>query len=305
MLQKFEALYGNTGVAPGFSAAMETSRFNMTELFRDFTRQANAGKITVYCVEATGDSGRNATAEQTVMTTDPSIQTGSGMGLRQSLDIMAGATGGLTISSGGSLGSTLARAVDDLGAYYSLGFTPSHGHDGAFHTLKVRIKGASVSVRARDGYMDVSTDDRMAACSLAGLLFNLAPNQLGAGISVKPEGHAKGDAYAVTVLVTIPLDKLVLQPRGDAHEASVSLWFASLEAGNRVSQLKKQVFEIRIPNDKLLTALGQAAGYTFRLNLRRGQHKVAVSLRDDLGEVEATLTADFSVGEDAAGPAPS
>jgi VWFA-related protein len=305
MLQKFEARYANSGVAPGFSAATETSRFNMTELFRTLTRKANAGQVTIYCVEATGDGGRGANAEQTTMTADPSVQTGGGMGLRQSLDIMAGATGGLTISSGAGIGLALARAMDDVGSSYSLGFAPPHGHDGVFHTLKVRVKREGVSVRAREGYLDASTDDRMAARSLSGLLFNVASNPLAAAISVRPEGQAKGNLYAVTVLVTIPLEKLMLQPHGDGHEASVSLWFASLDSDNRVNQAKKQVFPVHIPNDKLLTALGQAAGYTFHLTLHKGQHRVAVSLRDDFGETESTLTTTFGVGEDTGGPGPS
>jgi VWFA-related protein len=299
LLQKFEAVYGGSGVAPGFSATMETSRFNVTELFRDLTRRANAGSVTIYCVDASGDVDRGATAQQVGMTANPGIQTGSGMGLRQSLDLMSGSTGGRTISSGGGLQSALTQAVEDLGSYYSLGYTPPHGHDGAYHTIKVRVNHDGVAVRAREGYLDWSPDDRMAARSLGGLLFNIGSNPLGATISVKPEARGKGDTYAVTVLVTIPIDNLVLQPQGTAHEGSVSLWFVGLDTDNRVTQAKKQVFPIRIPNEKLLTALGQAAGYTFRLTLHKGQHRVAVSLRDDLGETASTITASFAVGDDA------
>jgi VWFA-related protein len=305
LLQKFEALYGNSGIAPGFSAAAETSRFNVINLFRELVRRANAGQVTIYCVEASGDVGRGATAVQTSMTADPGIQTGSGMGLRQSLDSMAGPTGGETIASGASLELALTRVIEDVGSYYSLGYTPPHGRDGGYHTLKVRVKHEGASVRAREGYLDWSPDDRMAARSLSGLLFNLASNPLGATISVKPEGEGKGNTYAMTVLVSIPLDKLLLQPQGEVHEGSVSLWLASLGPDNRVLQAKKQVFPIRIPNEKLLTAVGRFAGYTFRLNLRKGLNRFAVSVRDDLGETESTLTASFPVGDNTAEPGPS
>ena len=47
---------------------------------------------------------------------------------------------------------------------------------------------------------------------------------------------------------------------------------------------------IHIPNEKLVEALGGVAGYRMVLLLRPEEHLVAVAVRDELGQVDSTVT---------------
>jgi Ca-activated chloride channel family protein len=45
------------------------------------------------------------------------------------------------------------RIADELNHQYVLGYTPPHGADGQFHTIRVRVPGGDYKVRARNGYI--------------------------------------------------------------------------------------------------------------------------------------------------------
>jgi Ca-activated chloride channel homolog len=46
-----------------------------------------------------------------------------------------------------------ARIADELRNQYLLGYTSTHGADGQFHSIRVRVKGEGYKVRARNGYI--------------------------------------------------------------------------------------------------------------------------------------------------------
>lgn len=46
-----------------------------------------------------------------------------------------------------------ARIAEELRHQYLLGYTSTHGADGRFHSIRVRVKGDGYKVRARNGYV--------------------------------------------------------------------------------------------------------------------------------------------------------
>jgi Ca-activated chloride channel homolog len=68
---------------------------------------------------------------------------------------LAEATGGrsIDVSSTTTISDTFVGILDEFRGRYVLGFTPQGtGHGNGWHTLQVRVKGRSVSVKARPGY---------------------------------------------------------------------------------------------------------------------------------------------------------
>jgi VWFA-related protein len=68
---------------------------------------------------------------------------------------LAEATGGrsVDVSSTKALGDTFVGILDEFRGRYVLGFSPQHASsDKGWHRLQVRVKGRSVSVKARPGY---------------------------------------------------------------------------------------------------------------------------------------------------------
>ncbi|HJZ71259.1 MAG TPA: VWA domain-containing protein [Vicinamibacterales bacterium] len=69
------------------------------------------------------------------------------------LRTLADATDGLAIVDSNNLAAGMKRIVDDLSAYYLLGYYSSGKLDGKFHAITVRVKRPGVQVRARRGYL--------------------------------------------------------------------------------------------------------------------------------------------------------
>jgi hypothetical protein len=99
------------------------------------------------------------------------------------------------------------------------------------------------------------------------------------------------------VMVRFPLAKLVLVPKERFHEGQVSLFVGARDSRGRMSPIQEIAVPIRVPNDQLLTALGQTAGYKTTLRLRKEAHTVAVSLRDELGNADSAVAVEYTPGK--------
>jgi hypothetical protein len=137
--------------------------------------------------------------------------------------------------------------------------------------------------------------------TLAALLFGGGENALDLKLQVEsvelpPIGKqaAKEASTVLQLVVTLPLAKLSLLPRGSLHEGGLHLLFGSLDAGGRLSDLQAVDAPIRIANDQLLDSLGKLASYRVRLTLRPVAQRLAVGVLDDVGRVDATTTLEWS-----------
>jgi VWFA-related protein len=300
LLQEWEAAFRSYD--PTFNAVAEASRYTVNREFGEMLRRANSARVTFYCVDGSPDSGSTGvSAERASMTADPSSAIMSANNLRQSLESMAGATGGRTLAAGPDLAATLARTVADFQTYYSLGYAAPHIGDGKYHEIKVRVKREGARTRYREGYLDRIPDDRTAERNLSALLFGTVSNPLGLAVTVAPAEKQKGDTFMVTLSVTVPLGNLVFLPREEVHEGSVSLWMATKDADDRLSVPGKRTFPVRIPNDQLQSALGQLGSFTFQMLVKKGPQQVAVTLRDELSQTDSTAVASFTADVPAAG----
>jgi Ca-activated chloride channel family protein len=64
-------------------------------------------------------------------------------------------SGGRTevVQSTAELGDATARIADELNHQYLLGYTSTHGGDGQYHSIRVRVADTDYHVRARNGYV--------------------------------------------------------------------------------------------------------------------------------------------------------
>jgi Ca-activated chloride channel homolog len=64
-------------------------------------------------------------------------------------------SGGRTevVQTSADIAAASARIADELNHQYVLGYSPPHGADGQFHSIRVRSHGADYRVRARSGYV--------------------------------------------------------------------------------------------------------------------------------------------------------
>jgi Ca-activated chloride channel family protein len=64
-------------------------------------------------------------------------------------------SGGRTevVTSFADISAASSRIAEELNHQYVMGFTPKHGADGKYHTLRVRTHNTAYKVRARSGYV--------------------------------------------------------------------------------------------------------------------------------------------------------
>jgi len=64
-------------------------------------------------------------------------------------------TGGRTevVRTSADISEASARIADELNSQYILGYTSTHGADGKYHSIRVKIAGTDHRVRARNGYV--------------------------------------------------------------------------------------------------------------------------------------------------------
>ncbi|MGE5245348.1 MAG: VWA domain-containing protein [Betaproteobacteria bacterium] len=51
------------------------------------------------------------------------------------------------------IGRATERIADELNSQYVLGYSPPHGADSKYHSIRVRVRGGQYRVRARNGYV--------------------------------------------------------------------------------------------------------------------------------------------------------
>lgn len=82
----------------------------------------------------------------------------------QALREITDQSGGRTevVHTATELETATASIANELSHQYLLGYTSSHGADGRFHSIRVRVKNADHRVRARKGYMAAAAGRRPA-----------------------------------------------------------------------------------------------------------------------------------------------
>jgi VWFA-related protein len=168
--------------------------------FRSLLGEANSANTSFYPVDPRGlvvfdepiDKVRTGLPSPGTPTiTPPSVDLARGRARLTSLQTLAESTDGLAIVNSNNLAAGMRRIVDDLSAYYLLGYYSNGKLDGKFHSITVRVKRPGVQVRARRGYL-AATPAAVTAAARAGAAATADP----AAASNAAEAHAIESAIA-------------------------------------------------------------------------------------------------------------
>ena len=275
------AIFGGAGPSAAGRAAA----------FRSLAERANAAGVTVYWIDASG-----------VTRSDPGggPEPDAGAAARAA----AAATGGLDVGGNRDPAEALFQVTRDLRGAWSIGFAPSSRPDGAPHRLEVKARREGVTVRARAAFADLDDERRIADRSAAALLLAWEDNPLGIQVSLTSEPKPAEGTQVVTVLVTVPLATLEFEPTQVSHDCDLTLWLAARDVDGQVIRAPKAKFPVSVPNDRVLTALTQTAGYTFRVPMKAGPAAFAVTVRDEISTQTSTAIATTGAPE-AVSPEPA
>jgi hypothetical protein len=220
------------------------------------------------------------------------------MAEEEALSLMTVPTGGRILADNRGLDDQLTTVSEELGSYYSLGYRPPSPGDGSYHSIEVVCNRPGVKLRHRVGYQDTPSKEQMENRTLAAAVLGVAENPMNIAVETGPQEDRGDGKFLVSVLVRIPIAQLVLLPAGENHVGQVSVQTAVRDIKGRMSGVHGRQFPLEIPNDQLLTAVQQQAGFTVGLVMRKGEQRIAVSVRDDKSLIESTAFVDVVVGGD-------
>lgn len=295
---KFSRLGEEAGASP-----LDPFQHDLTRFFDEMVEHANGNRVTFYTLGATEETSGTSAEFGAAFAWTTEIQKTETFNLTESLKRLADGTGGFSAVDAIDPGPILARMRGDFDSYYSLGYVPRSRRDGRNRRIEVRVRNRrDLVVRHRDGRRERTNRDRMADRTLAALLLDPGSNPLEVELELVEETKNDKGQIQLEILVKFPLARLVLLPQGTFHEGKVSVFVSAQDRKGRSSPVQEIAVPIRVPNDQLLTALGQTAAYKMPLVVRPEEHKIAVAVRDELGNVDSAVTASYTPGQRAAQP---
>jgi hypothetical protein len=268
-------------------------------------RAANAAQFRVYALKATGLENRapqhdvalkrsGASDNMAVYASPVEVDDDDSAQLQ-----LAGATGGLYLS-GNDPRASIDRVDEDLGFYYSLGYSPDHLGDGRYHRIEVRSRRPGLTVRARQGYVDLTARQRLELALASPLGFEKEKGSLPVAARLEraaatAAGRAGGDEEGeVTAVATVPMEVLTFLDRGEQAVGRVHLYLTLYdEQGQPVDQVRRSR-DLSFPRAMRGEMLAEDLAYGLRFSPPgRGRFTVALTVVDDVsgdaGTAFATL----------------
>jgi len=248
--------------------------------------RANTNRVTVYVLGAVEPPAAGTFRDPTAIGDNPFAAADA---LTGALHAVADRTGGQTAANLADPLAFLEGVRQEVGTYYSLGFTPGHRRDGKVHRLAVRLRGRSdLALRYRTTYEDRSGDQRVTSETLSALVLGVGENPLGVRLSLGEPAAAGRAAQSLPVVVHVPLDRLVLLPQERFHEGKLTLLVATRDGRGRIAALTRLAAPVRIGNDQRLSAAGRSVDYRLEVPLLPGGQTVAVGVRAEIGHIDST-----------------
>ncbi|HYN22171.1 MAG TPA: VWA domain-containing protein, partial [Thermoanaerobaculia bacterium] len=287
-----------------FSALKERVQFSPFDAFQSDAQRwiqelvdyANSSRVTFYTLGATTELAGVSAESRGSAAFSSDLEVTERTNLQSPLLMIADGTGGLA-SVDGPGRPLLDRMREDFDSYYSLGYVPRKGRDGRKRSVEVKMRDRALVVRHRTAHRERTNPERMASRTMAALLLGEESNPLELALEFGKEKKNDKGQYEVEVLIKFPLVRLVLLPKEQFHEGRLTVTVGARDSHGRTSPIQRIEIPIRVPNDQLLTALGQMGAYRMTLLLRPEGHTVAVAVHDELGHADSTVKADHTPGQ--------
>jgi VWFA-related protein len=299
LLHDWEQAFSYIANATSVNPALEAQQFDLSNPVTEMAESTNANRVTVHALTAQG----KGLATSSGADRDGGVTVGSGLETEGRLKggradvLLAEVTGGETLVIDRRLRRRMNALAKELGSYYSLGYRPPHDGDGNYHRIRVRVAAKGYTLRYREGYEDVRGTGRIADRTLTAAVLGLTENPLEVSVDYRDQEPREDGSFLVPIVVRVPLSQLSLIPQTAEHEGKVSIIVAVRDEQGNLAEMERREYPIKIPHDQFLSALQEHAEFIMGLLMRPGKQRVAVGVRDELGNVDSTLTVDIDVGE--------
>ena len=274
--------------------------FDASRRFQGLTARANSNRVTFYTLDAAGLRAPQTSSVESDVIGTAGVQifteTVYISNIQAPLLMMAEETGGQAIINTNDVGPGLDRVATDFKSYYSLGYTPTHSGSGRYYKIEVKVKRKGLRVRHREGYRDKPLYTRMEEGTVSSLRFGFDSNPMDLRVRLGQGAAADDDQWEVPIAVGIRLDKIVLVDRDTFHEGRLKLYFGAMDEKGRISSVQEYPLPLKISNEDLAGTKDKLYVFQDKMRMRRGPHRVAVGLWDELAAEGSFVTESVMVG---------
>lgn len=269
----------------GSDRELQDTKLANAKLVDAIVREANAADMSIHVVRV---SAHASAALQHDVGNRSSGKGVEGLNITAASDIsdtstgytLAAGTGGLFLAS-----NAVRQSLDTVDAatrtFYLLGYQPPHGEDRQFHRIAVRVKRPGLRLSHRQGYLDLSADERLE--QLLRLRISLlqparaVPVTVDVGTQPAPDGKP-----IVSILAAMPMNKVTLLPRAGRYAGRVHVYLSIFDANGNNVGFHHKTQDLAFTQSQRDQALADAFRYRMNVRLDRGEFTIAVTLRDDL-----------------------
>jgi len=215
---------------------------------------------------------------------------------RESLQNLAGETGGFAIVSSNNFAGNYDRIVQENSSYYMLAYYPPNPkRDGKFHNINVRVKRPGLTVRARRGYANPTgkTPEAPKSDLSAEMLDTLRSPIPVSGLGMKVFAAAfKGTAPNASVLLGVELRgrDLVTAANG---KVEVAYWAVDAKGKMKASQKESITLNLRPETKTRVEQTGLRV--LSRMDVPPGSYQLRVAAHDASGGAVGSVLYDLDV----------
>ncbi|MEO8218290.1 MAG: VWA domain-containing protein, partial [Acidobacteriota bacterium] len=265
-------------------------RRELEQVLDTMVKEANAANFTIYVVNANGHQQQAPQHDITNSTSgtgaDNVFQAGAAAAPidtsdRDSAAIMLTAgTGGRYLPSN-VIDQSLQTIDDETGNFYSLAYSPAHPSDGAYHRISVKVTRPGLQVRSREGYLDLSADQKLEQSLKSPITFAKEKGSLPVSIRVGLPEQGAGKMI-VPITASMPLRSVTFLPRDSEELGRVHIYLTIYDSSGKNIGYTHNVQDLKVPVNLLASNLNKPFNYTMKVNMKKGSYTFVVTLRDDL-----------------------
>lgn len=296
---------GNIEMNSSFSAfdantdrELQDTKTSISKTIDSVVSDANAANTTVFVLNAASHSnavaqhgvenrsfgGRNTLSSTASSDVSESDSTGNRIAL---------GTGGIYLRSN-FVEQALDRISETSSHYYSLGYQPGHADDGRYHTITVRLKKSGYKVLHRQGYVDLSPDQRLEQLLRLRISTMQPARSLPVSIDVgRPD--AKESKPMVGLTATTPFKSLTLLRSSDGYAGRVHIYLSIFDKLGKNVGFHHIVQNVKVPVEQHDRAMADSFKYQMSVRLDRGNFTIAVTMRDDLSREIGTAVKELKL----------
>jgi hypothetical protein len=208
------------------------------------------------------------------------------------------------------LAGPMRQVIDESRAYYLLGYVPAGTkRDGKFHSLKVQVARAGMSVRARKGYY--APDDKAEKKKRLLPDSELDPRVrdglvspfVSAGIPLRLASYVLGSDVSGTSLVVLAaeleLGNVRFNPKAGRQVGALETYVVVTPREGGENQRQEKRMDLALPADVHARLLREGLPLLRNFDLRPGVYQARLLVRDEQGGAMGTVRHTFRVPEPA------